>query len=113
MRTVQARSAPALFKSWRQLTEIPWRFHKSAKPAIPAYSPWGDCDDRPNVLDARYTETQNDAPVQIPLTSSRTPYLVVAAIVVAFIATVVGVLVTSSGSAVSAPPPSTDLGANR
>jgi len=82
--------------------EIPWPTRKAArKPAhsIPAYSPRGDCDDRPNIRDARYAQTSNDDPVQLPLTSPKTVYIVLAALAVAFLATIAGVVFAGGAEA--------------
>ena len=79
--------------------EIPWPTRKTAKKSahsIPAYSPRGDSDDRPNIQDARYAQTSTDAPVQLPLTSPKTVYIILGALAVAFLATIAGVVFAGS-----------------
>jgi hypothetical protein len=96
MRTAQSKPAFVSRRGKRVVIEIPfeipaWPARKPTR-SIPAYSPRGDSDDRPNVLDARYARTTNETPVQLPLSSPKAAYLVMAALAVVFIATIAGVV---------------------
>jgi hypothetical protein len=96
MRTAQSKPSFVSRRGRRVVIEIPleipsWPARKPAH-SIPAYSPRGDSDDRPNILDARYSQTVSDAPVELPLSSPKTVYLIVAALALAFMATIAGVV---------------------
>jgi hypothetical protein len=103
MRTAQSKHSLISRRGRRVVIDIPFEIPSwpARKPtsSIPAYSPLGDSDDRPNILDARYAQSSNDAPVELPLSSSKTVYMIVAGLALAFIATIAGFVFTGLGSA--------------